>query len=205
MANVQHAALTTTDLHEPKGVAGASAFKVYVADGDGSGAWTISPHGWGMYADSKTGASDQVVTNSAAKLQNDGAGAATVITKLPPAIRGSGTLWDTTNDKFTPMQLHDAYVITLQAVVTSEASSPTELTVQFDIGGTGSVSNVVLERYIELGGRAVPYNINVTGGLYVTATMLTNGVTIYVKTDTGTVDINDFEILINRTHGGTDW
>ena len=38
MANVQHAALTTTDLHEPKGAAGASAFEVYVADGAGSGA-----------------------------------------------------------------------------------------------------------------------------------------------------------------------
>lgn len=205
MANVQHAALTTTDLHEPKGAAGASAFEVYVADGAGSGAWTISPQGWGMYADSKTGASDQTVTSTAAKLENDGAGAATVITSLPPAIRGSAALWDTTNDKITPIEASDAYVVTLQAVVTSEATSPTELTVQFDIGGTGSVSNVVLERYIELGGRTPPYNINVTGGLYVTATMLTNGVTIYVKTDTGTVDVNDFEILINRTHGGTSW
>jgi hypothetical protein len=38
MAN--HADLTGSDLHEPKGVSGASAGKVYVADGAGSGSWT---------------------------------------------------------------------------------------------------------------------------------------------------------------------
>ena len=204
MANVQHAALTTTDLHEPKGAAGASAFKVYVANGSGSGTWTISPHGWGLYADSKTGASAQTVTTTAAKLQNDGAGAATVITQLPPSIRGSGALWDTTNDKFTPMQLHDSYVFSLSMTVTSEASSPTELTVQLDVGGTGSVSNVVLTHFSVLG-KSVPYTLEMTSGAFVTSTMLTNGATIYVKTDAGAVDVNDVTLLIQRIHGGTDW
>lgn len=40
MATVLHSSLTTTDLHEPKGVAAASSGQVYVADGAGSGAWT---------------------------------------------------------------------------------------------------------------------------------------------------------------------
>jgi hypothetical protein len=35
----QHSALTGSDLHEPKGAAGASIGTVYVADGSGSGAW----------------------------------------------------------------------------------------------------------------------------------------------------------------------
>lgn len=35
----QHSALTGSDLHEPKGAAGASVGTVYVADGSGSGAW----------------------------------------------------------------------------------------------------------------------------------------------------------------------
>ena len=34
-----HASLTGADLHEPKGVAGASVDTVYVADGAGSGDW----------------------------------------------------------------------------------------------------------------------------------------------------------------------
>ena len=37
---VEHSTLTTTDLHEPKGVAAANADEVYVADGAASGAWT---------------------------------------------------------------------------------------------------------------------------------------------------------------------
>jgi len=37
---VEHSTLTTTDLHEPKGVAAANADEVYVANGSASGAWT---------------------------------------------------------------------------------------------------------------------------------------------------------------------
>lgn len=40
MANVNHSTLTDPYLHEPKGVAAATAGKVYVADGSSSGAWT---------------------------------------------------------------------------------------------------------------------------------------------------------------------
>jgi len=38
--SVQHSTLTGSDLHEPKGAASASANKVYVANGTGSGSWT---------------------------------------------------------------------------------------------------------------------------------------------------------------------
>lgn len=41
MAN--HADLTGSDLHEPKGVSGATSGQVYVADGAGSGAWGSLP------------------------------------------------------------------------------------------------------------------------------------------------------------------
>jgi hypothetical protein len=40
MANVEHSTLTGAALHEPKGVAAASANTVYVADGAASGAWS---------------------------------------------------------------------------------------------------------------------------------------------------------------------
>lgn len=36
---IQHSLLTGSNLHEPKGVSGAAAGEVYVADGAGSGAW----------------------------------------------------------------------------------------------------------------------------------------------------------------------
>jgi hypothetical protein len=44
MPNVEHSTLTTTDLHEPKGIAAASNNEVYVADGSGSGTWLPRTH-----------------------------------------------------------------------------------------------------------------------------------------------------------------
>jgi hypothetical protein len=38
--SIQHKDLTGADLHEPKGVATATAGQVYVANGSGSGAWS---------------------------------------------------------------------------------------------------------------------------------------------------------------------
>lgn len=41
MANVNHADLTDPNIHEPKGVAAASADFIYQADGAGSGDWKL--------------------------------------------------------------------------------------------------------------------------------------------------------------------
>ncbi len=41
MTNVAHKDLTGVHLHEPKGVAAATAGKVYISDGAGSGVWTL--------------------------------------------------------------------------------------------------------------------------------------------------------------------
>jgi len=40
---VQHNAITDPDLHEPKGIAAATAGKVYVSDGASSGDWKYAP------------------------------------------------------------------------------------------------------------------------------------------------------------------
>jgi hypothetical protein len=40
---VQHNAITDPDIHEPKGIAAATADKVYVADGASSGDWKYAP------------------------------------------------------------------------------------------------------------------------------------------------------------------
>lgn len=42
MANTAHSTLTGSNLHEPKGAATAAAGSVYIANGSGSGSWTIS-------------------------------------------------------------------------------------------------------------------------------------------------------------------
>ena len=56
MPTVSHSSLTTTDLHEPKGVSTAVDGTVYVADGAGSGSWkTPNPHGSWRYTNIGTG------------------------------------------------------------------------------------------------------------------------------------------------------
>lgn len=40
---VQHNAITDPDIHEPKGIAAATAGKVYVSDGASSGTWKYAP------------------------------------------------------------------------------------------------------------------------------------------------------------------
>jgi hypothetical protein len=40
---VQHNAITDPDIHEPKGIAGTTAGKVYVTDGSDSGDWKYAP------------------------------------------------------------------------------------------------------------------------------------------------------------------
>jgi hypothetical protein len=87
MANVEHSTLTGAELHEPKGVAG-----------------TYMPHGWAYYVDT---AAAQNITTVASKLSINGLGAATNVAHLPPEIRGSGVLWNTTTDRITPMKIGD--------------------------------------------------------------------------------------------------
>ena len=42
MANVEHSSLTGSALHEPKGTATASSGSAYIANGSGSGTFTIA-------------------------------------------------------------------------------------------------------------------------------------------------------------------
>lgn len=70
MANVNHSALTDPYLHEPKGVATASAGEVYVANGSGSGSWKEAHQFIGAYIpfDATTPAYQHSTTTSATVL-----------------------------------------------------------------------------------------------------------------------------------------
>ena len=77
MPNVSHASLTGANLHEPKGVAAATANKVYLSDGAGSGSW-VFPAG-AAYG-------EIYITGGATSFT---LAAASAYTKLDP-----GTAWD---------------------------------------------------------------------------------------------------------------
>jgi len=195
---VRHSSLTGLALHEPKGIDASASKKVYIADGAGSGSWTYLPTGWEFIKDN---ASAQSFNTTAAKLSIDGAGSTSVNTYLPPQIRASGALWDTTEDAITPIALGDAYSIRVDLPITAKSGSPNTILVQLDIGGTGSPSVVIITESIAVPG-SVPYTITLSYPLFVGSTFLANGCEIFLLTDTGTIDVTAPGITIIRNHAG---
>lgn len=195
MPTIQHSVLTTTDLHEPKGIDAATDGQYYVSDGAGSGDWVTLHTGWGHYRDN---AAEQTFNTTAAKLSIDGAGSATEESYLPLAIRGSDSLWDTTNDKITPIKVGDAYDCRILLPVTTRSTAQ-YLTLELDIGGTSSPTNVVYSIRIDVN-RTAPFTVGANFNIFTLSTFLTNGGQIFLKTDAGSVGITAPGILITRTH-----
>lgn len=194
---VEHVNIPDGEIHEPKGISTAALGKVYVADGAGSGSWSYMPQGSGYYQDDSAG---QVFNTTAAKLSINGLGPNTDESHLPRDIRGSGSLWNTTSDKITPIAVGDDYNLRLDLPVTTETGSPTELTIELDISGGASPSIVIVERFAGTG-RTTPYTISVGFPIFVRSTFLANGGQIFLSTDSGSVTITDPAIHISRTYG----
>lgn len=78
---IQHSIITDPDIHEPKGVASATAGKVYISNGSGTGAWGYAPakaHGeiyitGGTTAHTLGGASTYTLLNPAGEWTASGA------------------------------------------------------------------------------------------------------------------------------------
>lgn len=177
----------------------AAAGQILVSEGSGVGSWKYSPLGWGYYQDN---GSAQVFNTTAAKVSIDGAGSLTNEDYLPYEIRGTGSLWDTTNDKITPIRLGDSYDMRLDLPITAETGAPTELTIEFDISGAASPTTVIITRFIETG-KTTPYTMTVGFPiLALSSTTVTNGIQLFAKTDTGTVTITNPSITIVKNVDG---
>ena len=199
MPTIEHSALTSGELHEPKGADAASEGMVYVADGAGSGTWTFSPLGWGTYQDN---AGNQIITTTETLLSNNGGGASTIETQLPYPIRGSSSLWDTVGNKITPVAAFDVYNVRLDLPVTAESGSPTELRIELDISGSGTYAGatIIVDRFANTG-RVVPYIISLSYPVYSGTTFLANGGQFWLSTDAGSVTITNPTISLFRVYG----
>jgi hypothetical protein len=199
MANINHSSLTDPKLHEPKGVAAAASGQVYIADGSASGDWKYLPVGWGNYQD---GGSAQTITTADTLLQNDGAGSATSEAYLPREIRGTSSLWDTTNDKILPINLGDSYMVRVDLPITAESGSPTEVILQLDIGGSGSTATVpIITTYMDTG-RTTPYTLKASFPVFCGSTFVANKGQIYLNTDSGTITVTNPQVFITMLSSG---
>lgn len=194
----EHVSITDPEIHEPKGISGASQGQVYVADGAGSGNWKeYLPQGWALYHDS--GAA-QALSTTAAKITIDGSGADNDETHLPTEIRGSGSLWSTADNKITPIAEGDSYLCSLDFNVTV-SSTASYLIFELDVGGGASPSNVLVTQVFPLFG-SVPYQRGFNFSVPVTSDFNTNGGQLFVSADVGTPEIDDIKLFINRLYAG---
>lgn len=199
MPNVEHSTLTNAEIHEPKGVSAASEGQVYIANGLGSGTWQYIPTGWAYYQD---GGSAQTINTTASKLSVDGAGSLTNTDFLPFEIRGADDLWDTGSDKITPIRVGDAYEIRIDLPITADSGSPNELTTQFDISGLASPTTVILTRYDAIS-KTPPFTLSFSLPIVaLTSTTVSNGVQIFMSTDSGSITVTNPSITVIRNHGG---
>lgn len=192
----RHNTLTDPNLHEPKGVASAASGQMYVADGAGSGAWVYSPTGWGYYKDDNT---EQTFNTTAAKLVISGADASSTSLYLPKQIRGTGELWDVTNNLVTPIAVGDAYNIRLDLPITARTDALVA-EVQLDIGGGSSPSIVPITTYFDPT-TSTPFDLSLNFNISVESTLLSNGAQFFITTDTGSIGITAPSITVTRTHG----
>jgi len=122
MPTIEHNVLSGGDLHEPKGVAGASANQVYAANGSGSGAWsTLYLQGWEDYNDS--GSSQPLSTvPTYTDLSNDGLN---TYTSTAYRLPGRTAIWDTANNQFdfSSLNLGDTVDIRLDFNITTTSAS----------------------------------------------------------------------------------
>ncbi len=159
----------------------------------------IEPTGWAYYGDAETSPATQSLTTTYQKLQIDGG--STIDSYLPKAIRGTGTLWDVTNDKITPISIGDSYDLRVDLEITSSGGGASSLYLQLDIGGGATPSNVVVDRVIGFG-KTPPFTVSVGFPIYCLNTFKANGGRFFIRTDAGTATLATRGIMVSRNSSG---
>lgn len=203
MANVQHSSLTDPNLHEPKGIASATANKVYMSNGSGSGSWTdvslLPGTGWGRYTNTTyVGTTALAIPNSDTLIPFT---TADTVTQLPITLAGvTSSLMDLSTETLQFVSNGDLHSVTLTFKVYSISSTPQVI----DLKIYGSADGVT---YTTLLGETTVALIKGAGQVItesslfpVSANMVTYGAKIYAKTDTGTANIIDIGLITARVH-----
>lgn len=157
--------------------------------------------GWGFYVHDQLTPSTQVVTTTATPLIIDGGGLTSNTAYLPYEIRGTGQLWDTVNNKITPIGVGDGYSMRMDLQVTAKSGSPTELILDLDIGGGATPTIIIVEKIIGTG-KTPPYTVSVGFPIFTLGTFNTNGGQLFLSTDAGSVTLTNRSLSIHRISNG---
>ncbi len=203
MANVQHSSLTDPNLHEPKGVAAASANQLYLSNGSGSGTWTnvnrFPGTGWGKYTNTTyVGTTALAVSTTEVLLPfttDD------TVTQLPISYTGTTSgLMNLASETLQFVSTGDLHAVTVTFKVHSVSGSPTYVNLILYGSSDGTTYSTLL------GDKTVPLTkgagqIIVETSLFpVTSNMVTHGARVYVVTNTGTANLIDIGLISARVH-----
>lgn len=161
MPDVQHNSLSGAELHEPKGVSGASSNETYVADGAGSGSWAEpEPKGIGSasagdvyVADGAgSGTMTRLVSNGCLRCNGSGdtTGISTSFQPMNTATIGGSLTWaenqatsdittDTTDGHFIVTEAGEYFVTATINFIAATADTFT-FTIGIDTGNTGTIT-----------------------------------------------------------------
>lgn len=132
---IEHSTISTGNLHEPKGVASATADQVYVADGSGSGSWK-TPYATGVEDYNHAGAALTPALGVKTKVLNDAAGA---YTNKAYKIPGYPDIWNPSTNQFdwSHLSLGDSVDIRFDfTVTTSGTHNDTAIILRAGVGGS---------------------------------------------------------------------
>jgi hypothetical protein len=160
----------------------------------------VLPNGWEVAFDGEVNVPTQAISTTEVKLLIDGEAANSSRARLPNAIRDSGFLWDTVNNKITPIVIGDSYDLRVIIEISALSGNPTELTLGLDIGGGAAPSIVIAQDTRPIKGLTKPVIFSFP--IFDETTFKTNGGQIFLNTETGTATISSRSIFIVRTSSG---
>ena len=137
------------------------------------------------------------LTTSPTLLTINGLGGTTYRSARPEKLITAGTyLWDTSTNTLNPMAVNDLITVRIGLSFSSPTGNPTQLTLKADIGGTGTPTNTIFTDTKIIKSATEPINFVVP--LYCLSTFLANGGKFFLELDSGTLNITDRNIFINK-------
>lgn len=222
---IEHVNITDPQIHEPKGVAtaqlghsylangagsgswsypqldnqvGSLVGQIFVSDGSGGGSWKYPPQGWGNY---KSTAS-QVINTVASKLAINSLHPTTNEAYLPKSIRGTGSLWNSTTNRITPISVGDSYIARLTMELTALTGTPDELTIDLDIGPDATPSIVVSSDHVNITGFS-SFDLTASFPIYCLDTFIANGAQVFMSVNSGSITLVNPAIFIDMNTDGS--
>jgi hypothetical protein len=156
--------------------------------------------GWGNYVDGETTPATQVINTTPVKLLIDGLGSTSESGYLPYEIRGISELWNNV-DSITPINVGDSYDIRITIEITAKTASPNVINIILDIGGAVGITIPIAQVQIPVV-TTVPFTVTGAIPIFSLTTFVTNGGSIFLSTDAGTLTLAGRAIFIKRDFKG---